>query len=208
MLYTPHEPHCVSCEQKFQGEGPVKEEIITLDNFKIIEISRKFKTFLTQGYNNIPVLRINKNILKSIKIKVRRGKLKIGPKDPVGHSDSYEIYIITKNLDEIHLGDVVQLSIQKLFTTDNIHLHTKGSTKLKGGLISKTAIFKAYNGSKIQIKIRTKTLIINTKYHSKIKSNKFITTEVDFDIQDNTSVILNLDKNSKALPVAMQYSST
>ncbi|XOD69174.1 MAG: hypothetical protein ACMUEM_01175 [Flavobacteriales bacterium AspAUS03] len=66
-------------------------------------------------------------------------------------------------------------------------------------MVSKITIFKARDDPRSKSKGPTKTLSIRSEYHAEIKVGKFAATEADFDIQDNASVILNVDKKLKGI---------
>lgn len=116
-----------SCALIFKyGNGKVVKQEKKLTDFSAVEVSSGFNIYLNQSEKERIIIEIDENLQKYVEARVDSGVLKVEASLLVRKATKRNVYVNTKNIDNINLSGGGNLICDSLFETDKLTVNIKG----------------------------------------------------------------------------------
>ncbi|NRB48948.1 MAG: DUF2807 domain-containing protein [Saprospiraceae bacterium] len=109
------------------GDGPIVEQTLNLDDFSGIELSLPIEVILTQGDVQQVVVQGKQNIIDELERDVRNGVWDIETRDCVRDIGNMKIFITIPEIDELSIAGSGEIFGDNIFIVNDVELEISGS---------------------------------------------------------------------------------
>lgn len=187
-----------NCEN---GNGEVLEMEVAIEAFSSLKVSNNVNVFLEQSSEQKVTIKAQENLIKLLNTEVSGDTWSVKFDRCVKSEDPIEIYIQTKELDEININGSGSVISKSIFSNDGLDLSINGSGNIDMLLAVKELTSEISGSGSIRLTGNTKSHEVEIDGSGDIMALDLISDETEIEINGsgdakiNTSYALDVEIN-------------
>ena len=183
---------CGFFENCVEGEGPVVEQTIPIDNFEAIELESNVIVYLKQASKQSVTIAAPQNIVDLLLTKVNGSTWKIDFSRCPKTQEKIKIYIESNNIHEIAIEGSGEVFSEGQLETDELAIEITGSGVIDLDLRVKELKTEISGAGDIRLKGETKLHEIEINGSGDIKAYELLSDESEIEINGSGDVKVNV----------------
>lgn len=183
---------CNFFENCIEGEGPLVEQVIDIDDFKGIELQRNAVVYLKQSTEQKVTIVAPQNIIDLLLTEIDGNNWQIDFSRCPKTEDKIKIYIESNNLDEITIDGSGEIYSEGQIESDELAIAITGSGVIDLDLKVKELKTEISGAGDIQLKGETKLHDIEINGSGDIKAYDLLSDESEIEINGSGDVKVNV----------------
>jgi len=183
---------CSFFENFVEGEGPVVEQIIEIDNFEGIELEQNATVYLTQSDVQKITIAAPQNIIDLLQTEINRGNWQIDFSRCPKTEEKIKIYIESNTIHEIVIEGSGEVFSEGQIETDELSIGITGSGLIDLDLRVKELKTEISGAGDVRLKGETKLHKIEINGSGDIKAYDLLSDESEIEINGSGDVKVNV----------------
>ena len=183
---------CNFFENCLQGEGPIVEEVVSIDTFDEIELEQKAEVYLKQASEQKVTIEAPKNIIDLLLTEVNGGTWNIDFSRCPKTEEPIKVYIETNNIQEITIDGSGKIFSDGLIESDELVLSINGSGLIDLNLMVKELKTEISGSGDVNLIGETKLHKIEINGSGDIAAYDLISDESEIEINGSGNVKVNV----------------
>jgi len=195
ILFLTSFSSCIFNFNGIKGNGEIKKESRTINDFSEIEISGVYKVYLTQGTSNSLTLEGDENLMQYITTKNEGNNLIIDSKENLNPTNDIIIYLSFVNLESIDLSGACEVVSQGQLKFDNLEIEGSGACEFTMDMNADKVDFDVSGASEMRLSGKANQVKIDGSGAIEIKAFDFVINDCDVELSGASKAKVNVVHN-------------
>lgn len=190
----------IIAQETIEGKGDVVSRDITIASFELLEVSGVFDLQLLQGDKESVRIVTNENLHEYITVASEGNKLVIEMKKglkKIKSKNGIKVYVSFKELKEIDLSTVGNVSSEDQLEFDELNLKNKSVGNLNLKLVAATLEFDNMSVGNVEINGKAEKAVFKNSSVGNLRAGNFVVQDMDIENNGIGNTIVNAVKNLK-----------
>ncbi len=176
------------------GEGPVVEKTLNINNFDAVSLSMSANVYLMQGKDFEVKVSGQKNIIDNLKTQVVDREWKIGFEQNVRRYEKLEIHITMPDLRKVHISGSGNISSRNAFSgLENVSISISGSGDINMDLEAKSLDCRISGSGDINLRGMSETLELKISGSGDIQAEDLRTKSANIAVSGSGNCSVNAE---------------
>lgn len=181
-----------------KGDGNVTEEIIEVDNFNKLEVSRGMNVYINQGAETKVVLIADQNLHKHIDIWVDDEELNVTTTKMLRNAKMLKVQITVQDLEQIKTKSGSNVFADSTLKLGDLKLKATAGSNIRLTIEAASAEIAANAGSNIFLGGHANSVSVKTSSGANIKAGELTTENAEIRASSGANIWMRVNKTLKA----------